>query len=304
MFARKQIYHWYDSARLAIGPGPAIGLILVLLSAPVAGAVAGEEPESDMGKFFTNWFERSDRAKESQPHWATPVITVTPRLEQEFRLDGNWQNRPGSTDFANYGGNKGLELIPSDNTEIILGVPTYQTIDGPKKDEKGWTDQSFLLKYRFLSENEEGGNYIVTGFLGLTVPTGSEDFTTRHTVVTPTLAVGKGWGTRDEGFDIQSTLGISVADGDQQTVGGPVVWNTAFQYHVWKLWPEIETSYTRWTEGPRAGNTQVMVSAGAILGRLPLYDRVKLVVGVAYQQPVTSYRIFDSSWILTARTPF
>src|SRR5438477_5012549 len=26
-------------------------------------------------------------AKESQPHWMTPVVTVTPRLEQEFRYD-------------------------------------------------------------------------------------------------------------------------------------------------------------------------------------------------------------------------
>jgi hypothetical protein len=29
------------------------------------------------------WFATSDAAKEEQPHWMTPVVTVTPRLEQE-----------------------------------------------------------------------------------------------------------------------------------------------------------------------------------------------------------------------------
>jgi hypothetical protein len=33
------------------------------------------------------WFRRSDRAKADQPHWMTPLVTITPRLEQEFRTD-------------------------------------------------------------------------------------------------------------------------------------------------------------------------------------------------------------------------
>jgi hypothetical protein len=33
------------------------------------------------------WFQRSDQAKADQPHWMTPLVTITPRLDQEFRTD-------------------------------------------------------------------------------------------------------------------------------------------------------------------------------------------------------------------------
>lgn len=82
--------------------------------------------------------------------------------------------------LENYGLNKGLELIASENTELILGVPGYVKETSSKEDKEGFADASLLLKYRFISANEENGNYIVTGFLGLTVPTGSANFTTGH----------------------------------------------------------------------------------------------------------------------------
>jgi hypothetical protein len=37
--------------------------------------------------FFSDWLDRSDQAKADQPHWMTPLVTVTPRLEQELRSD-------------------------------------------------------------------------------------------------------------------------------------------------------------------------------------------------------------------------
>jgi hypothetical protein len=40
---------------------------------------------SDIGAWFEDWFARSDAAKDSQAHWMTPLVPVTPRLEQEFR---------------------------------------------------------------------------------------------------------------------------------------------------------------------------------------------------------------------------
>src|SRR5689334_24228207 len=78
-----------------------------------------------------SWFATSDAAKESQPHWMTPVVTVTPRLEQEFRYDQSWQDRPKDVTLDNWGGGKGLELIPTLNTEVIIGVPAYQVRDTP-----------------------------------------------------------------------------------------------------------------------------------------------------------------------------
>jgi hypothetical protein len=63
----------------------------------------------------------------------TPVVTVTPRLEQECRYDQSWQNRGDFVGQTSYGGGKGLELIPTLNTEVIIGVPAYQTRKAPAK---------------------------------------------------------------------------------------------------------------------------------------------------------------------------
>ncbi|HZP92122.1 MAG TPA: hypothetical protein VFB20_04475 [Burkholderiales bacterium] len=293
-------------------------VVRAFLSAPLFAAslvhgpahAAADSPESapaaDDG-YFANWFERVDRAQESQPHWITPLATVTPRLEQEFRYDQIYQDRPKGANFTSYGGGKGLELIPTERTELIINVPAYQTLDRPDKPaERGWADESLLLKYRMLSANEENGNYIVTGFLGLSVPTGDEAFTTHHTIVTPTLAAGKGWGSRDEGFDIQSTLGISFPDGDQGKVGVPTVWNTTLQAHIFqRFWPEIEFSYTHWKDGPNDGKNQLIVTYGLVYGRIPLGGRSKLILGLGYQtSQATAFTTYDRAWLGTARVTF
>lgn len=45
-------------------------------------ATPGDTSSASAGSnsFLDNWFATSDAAKESQPHWMTPVVTVTPRL--------------------------------------------------------------------------------------------------------------------------------------------------------------------------------------------------------------------------------
>jgi hypothetical protein len=286
------------------------------LSSFLAGAVTGlalasgsahadTEATGAVAKDFSEWFVRSDQAKETQPHWMTPVITVTPRLEQEYRYDQLWQDRPNDVSRTNYGLNKGLELIPTPRTEVIISVPGYIKDTSPAKDQSGWADETLLLKYRFLSANEEHGNYIFTGFVGVTLPTGSGAYTADQTIWTPTISGGKGWGTRTSGFDIQSTLGVSYAVGGQAALGQPLVWNTAFQGHVLsRLWPELEVNYMRWMQGDKAGESQTAIAGGCVLGRYELGHRVKFAAGVAYQKAVTSVRTFDDSWILTLRFAF
>ncbi|HTT36383.1 MAG TPA: hypothetical protein VMH32_01795 [Burkholderiales bacterium] len=272
-------------------------------TAPAASAPS----ENSVAKFFDEWFARSDRAKESQPHWMTPVVTVTPRLEQEYRYDQLWQNRPNGVYLQDWGFNKGLELIPTEHSEVIISVPGYLKETTPKGTEYGWADETLLLKLRLLSENEENGNYIVTGFLGVAMPTGNTGlpFTTTQTVWTPTVAAGKGWGTREQGFDIQSTLSVSYGDSNQKEIGEPIVWNTAFQAHIFdKLWPEVEVNYTHYEQGKNAGKSQTVITSGLILGRYELIGRSKFVIGVGYQQTVSTFRIFNNSWIVTARAPF
>ncbi len=125
-------------------------------------------------EYFLDWFPRVTRIQSEQPHWVTPLVTVTPRLEEEYRYDQFFQSQPHGTTIDNFGGGKGLELIPWENIEVILGVPAWiahngMKIHGTKKKiapSDGWADETFLLKYRLLSANEENGNYILTLFLG------------------------------------------------------------------------------------------------------------------------------------------
>ena len=234
----------------------------------------------------------------------TPIVTVTPRLEQELRYDQSWQDRPKDVTLDSYGNAKGLELIPSSNTEIIIGLPAYQVRDNAAGRTTGWADETLLLKYRFAAANEEQGNYIVTGFLGVSLPTGSEVFTDHKTIVTPTLAAGKGWGTREAGFDIQSTVGIAIPTGDLATLGSPITWNTTFQAHVGKLWPEIETSYIHYKNGPDDGKSQTALTAGLVLGRFEFTNRIRLIIGGGYEKVVSSFKASNDAWLLTARAAF
>ncbi|MHB1236311.1 MAG: hypothetical protein ACYCY7_02000 [Gallionella sp.] len=94
---------------------------------------------------------------------------------------------------------------------------------GEKNSSFGWADEALIAKYRFLAANEENGNYIISGLLGLSVPTGSDSISSHSTVFTPSMAAGKGWGTRQHGVDIQSTFSASVPDHGQGNIGIPIV---------------------------------------------------------------------------------
>jgi hypothetical protein len=282
-----------------------VGLLMALVMCQAALADAGTTDSTASDTWTDRWFATSEAAKEAQPHWMTPVVTVTPRLEQEFRYDLSWQDRPNGVTLDNYGGGKGLELIPTLNTEVIIGVPAYQRRSTPKGQLSGWADEPLLLKYRFAAANEEHGNYIVTGFLGVSLPTGSEAFTNHNTIITPTLAAGKGWGTRETGIDVQSTLGISIPTGDRHTLGVPTVWNTALQAHIFeKLWPEVEASYTYFKDGPTDGKNQLALTYGLVLGRFEINHRVKFIIGGGYQKAVSSFHTFNHTWLMTARAAF
>lgn len=66
-----------------------------------------------------------------QPGWVTPLVTVTPRLEQELRYDQFWESSAKGFWLDSYGCGKGLELIPMQNVEGILGIPAYQVHSNP-----------------------------------------------------------------------------------------------------------------------------------------------------------------------------
>ncbi len=272
-------------------------LTLVVASAFLAGHAAGQPCCSSVADA---WLTRVSHTQAEQPHWITPLVTVTPRLEQELRSDLVWQDQLHDRSTTLYGNGKGLELIPTEHTEVIFGIPAYIEHHRAGKPD-GLGDVSFLLKYRLLSANEQQGNYILTAFLGASVPTGTHGNSVDHDIFTPTLALGKGVGA----FDLQSTLGVSVPDGGIDSLGTPVQWNTALQYVVHgAIWPEAEVNLTSWPNGDKGGETQVFLTPGVVVGRFPIWQRLGVTLGIGVQLAVTSTRTANRNWILSARLPF
>jgi hypothetical protein len=269
-------------------------------------ARAQEPQEGERGTFLDAYLSVVDKTQAGQPHWISPLFMTTPRVNQRFRYDMTWQARPNGLDLANYGSSKGLEIIVLERVAVTFGIPAYIVRDTSHGTQRGWADETFLVKYSPLAANEENGNYVVSVFLGASVPTGSEPYTVGQAIYTPTLAWGKGWGTRATGFDIQSTLSVSIPGGDKERIGVPVVWNTAFQGHVFDehFWPEFEMSLTHWTDGPSAGKWQAIATVGFVAGRFPLTGRLHLDVGAGYQFAVSAYRTYDHAWLTTFRLPF
>src|ERR1700722_5995250 len=83
-------------------------------TAPLAVSVPG---------YFANWFNRVEQAQASQPHWMSPLVTVTPVLVQQVRYDQYWENQGNGGAVEVFGAGKGLELIPTTTNEILINPP-------------------------------------------------------------------------------------------------------------------------------------------------------------------------------------
>ena len=268
-----------------------LSLAVVCLSPIVSQAQDG---------YFAGWFARVDKTKDEQPHWVTPVATTTPRLEEEVRYDQLWQENAKGVTTDNFDGGKGLELIPFEKVEVIFNVPPYIEHNNPKVKD-GFGDVAFLVKYRLLSANEKSGNYILTAFLGWSLPTGQYANGGKHAVITPTIAYGKGFGN----FDAQGTFGIAFPTADTDKIGRNYLWNNTFQYRVFrKFWPEVEMNSTFFQQGDHDGMRQNFATPGLVIGRLPLWGRVGLTFGGGYQIATTHFHTTNHNAIFTVRFPF
>lgn len=250
--------------------------------------------------YFSDWFRRVDKTKAEQPHWVTPLATTTPRLEEEVRYDQLWQTNNAGTTTDNYDGGRGLELIPSEKVEVIFNLPPYLAHNSAHTTD-GFGDVSFLVKYRLLSADEERGNYILTAFLGWTLPTGDHKNGALHPVITPTIAYGKGLGK----LDLQGTFGVALPSADTAVLGRNYLWNNAFQYQVLRrFWPEVELNSTFFQDGRNDGRKQNFVTPGLVIGRLPLWKRVGFTIGAGYQIATTHFHLNNHNAILSIRFPF
>jgi hypothetical protein len=250
--------------------------------------------------YFSNWFDRVTKTQAEQPHWITPLATTTPRLEEEVRYDQLWQVNSKGVTTDNFDGGKGLELIPFRNVEVIFNAPPYLEHNNPAVRD-GFGDVAFLVKYRMLSGNEEHGNYILTAFLGWSLPTGSHSNGALHAVITPTIAYAKGFGN----FDVQGTFGVGLPVADANLVGRNYAWNNAFQYRLFrKFWPEVEFNSTFFQDGKNDRQKQDFVTPGLILGRFHLWRRLGLTFGGGYQIATTRFHTSNHNAILSVRLPF
>lgn len=268
-------------------------------------------PQAEPDTFISRWQARATATQNRQPHWVTPLVTVTPRLEQEFRTDFvHYYNNSGHA-IWNYGNGKGLELIPEKHTELLLNLPPF--FDRSNGEQDGFGDVTFLLKERLFARNEESGNAIVTAFLGASVPTGKHANGSCCAVVTPTLAVGNGWGN----LDVTSTAGGSLPVTNAHGLGRSVIWNSVAQYRLAKtgvarfFWPECEANATFYKGGVNDGKTQVFGTPGLVFGRVPLsHDangkpgRLGFTVGAGEQIAMTRFHTANHYTVLTFRVPF
>jgi hypothetical protein len=281
-------------------------LAAVAIPGPNLAAQTGDS--NPFTEYFEHWYDRVDAAQASQPGWITPLATTTPRLEEEFRYDQNRQTLANGSTVDIYDGGKGLELIPTSVTEVIISLPPYQVRRGvePGSGLNDWP--GILLKYRLISANKKSGDYIVTVFAQYGWPTGAKVYTNHNHVFTPTLAAGKGFGD----FDIQATFGDAIPTHDNSKAGRSLLTNVTFQYHVGAyFWPEVELNRTDWIGGSRDSRSQTLITPGIVLGRFPVGGRSKAIVGFGYQTSLsTKYPkapatpTFNHNLILSTRLTF
>lgn len=263
------------------------------------------------GTFIARYQARVTATQNEQPHWVTPLATVTPRLEQELRTDFVHQFNPKRFGIWNYDNGKGLELIPEKHTELLFNLPPFFARSNGEQD--GFGDISFLLKERILARNEEHGNGIVTAFLGASIPTGKNGNGSCCAIVTPTLAVGKGFGQ----LALTSTAGGSLPVTNATGLGHTITWNNVAQYRMAKtgagrfFWPELEFNSSIYKGGGNDGHVAAFATPGLVIGRIPLtHDakgkpgRLGLTFGAGEQIAVTHFHTYNHATILTMRIPF
>jgi hypothetical protein len=273
---------------------------------------AGTQP-NPVETYFSQWFDRVDATSAAQPNWAAPLTTITPLLKEFVMYGQAFQTQPNGAKTTVYDGGMpavGLHLIPTYDNEVYLGAPAYQVRSG-KQPAEGLGDLPFfLIKQRLASANAENGDYVVTAFLSGQAPIGDKPFTTNAYYITPTLAVGKGWGD----FNIQANVQLPWPTSNYDKLGTQLVANVAFQYHLFQyFWPEIELNYTHWINGPRSGLDQLFITFDAIIGSVPVPGtRAKAALVVGYQTALTPNPailnpltpVYSRSWLFGARLFF
>lgn len=267
-------------------------LLFALFALPAAPLASAQE------NLISRWEAQALRVEAAQPHWATPLITTTPVLDQSFRTDFQHATENGNARLWNLDASKGLKVIVAPRTEFDANLAPYFIHSNSVHD--GFGDVSWTLKYRFLGRDEKHGNSLITGFLGGTYPTGEYSNGAANATVTPTLAGGKGWGP----FDVVSTLGGTLPVAGVRTAGRSIAWNSTGQYRAsshW--WFEVEDNATYYLGGTRDGQQSNYVTGG-VVSRWRNRSRRGYTLGAGMQFATSRTHTLDHNLVLSSRVHF
>jgi hypothetical protein len=261
---------------------------------------AGGSASRRQDDWVHSWMRKVDEARASQPHFVSPIVTTHVMLVEQYRYDMSWQQDPsGGTETSNYGGSRGLEIIPTTRLEVGIFPPGYLVHQSKIPD--GFGDFSWQVKFRAFSATERKGDYFVGLFLGGSFATGTPPNGLGHTVLSPTFAAAKGIGS----WDIQGTIGANLPATGANLLGRAIVFNTAVDYRIkGKIWPMLEQNSVFWSGGTLDGKKEVFLTPGLVLGGFPLAERLHLSVGGGIQIAVTPFHQYNHRAILSLRFPF
>jgi hypothetical protein len=255
--------------------------------------------------FFSRWEKRTSQTQSKQPAWAVPLVSPYPMLIQVLRADFTRQVTPALTDTWNYGGSRGLNLIPGFNSEFDFYYPPYIQHNA-KGAKDGFGDTGFLYKYRILSANENHGDYMLSAQLGATITTGSYSNGSTDASVSPTLLAGKGFGP----FDVISCGGGTLPTGDAAKLGRTVAWNTTAQYKTSRFfYPEIEDNATFFFGGKNDGKMQNFLTPALMISKFKFHpedssSRPAVAFGGGEQIATSHLHTYNHNLVFTARLLF
>jgi hypothetical protein len=267
--------------------------------------VVGTGPAAAQGGWFKVYEARLAATQTEQPHWATPLVTTPPRLEEDFRADFARQSLAAGQQSWNYGSTKGLQLVPFRRIEFRLSPPPFITHTNPRV-EDGFGDPAFRIKYRAYGSSEDHHNAIVTALLGASVPTGKSGNGSCCAILSPMLEAGKGIGKVDFVTSLSGNLPVT----NVAKLGRQIVWNSVAQYHVAKyLWTEAEINSTFYSGGSNDGKQQTFATPGVLVSRIPLRRSggvvpLTLTLGAGEQIALTHFNTYNHSPIFSVRLRF
>ncbi|HEY5057329.1 MAG TPA: hypothetical protein VII58_14275 [Acidobacteriaceae bacterium] len=277
-----------------------------------AGSARAGSSSAAGPSWIARWQARAAETEGSQPHWATPVATSTPRIDQAMRTEFARQTNAAGYRTWNLGNNKGLELIPARHTELIFGVPPFFEHAQPGVQD-GFGDVWFQGKYRLAAANEQHGNYALTASANAIVPTGKHGNGICCAVVTPGVVAGKGRGRWAVIVTLNGTLPVTNAHG----LGHTIAWNNAIENRLGAkgfakiLTPEIEINSSFYLGGANNGKAATFVTPGIVVGRISLsHDaggapgRRAVTLAAGEQIAVTHYHPYNHALIVSVRLPF